>query len=98
MRGHDITAALATVAATDMVTTISDAFARRFAEVFDLSVRPPPFPNTDMTMTLVWSHVRATDPIHARPDVLSVQAGVFKWKRHWKCIFATFDESTAQGF
>jgi len=57
------TAALAAVAATDMVTTISEAFARRFAEVFDLSVRPPPFANTELAMTLVWSHVRATDPI-----------------------------------
>jgi DNA-binding transcriptional LysR family regulator len=57
------TAALAAVAATDMVTTISEAFARRFAEVFDLSVRRPPFTNTDMTMTLIWSHVRANDPI-----------------------------------
>ena len=40
-----------------------EAFARRFAEVFDLSVRPPPFANTELAMTLVWSHVRATDPI-----------------------------------
>jgi len=55
-------AALAAVAATDMVTTISEAFARRFAEVFDLSVRPPPFANTDLMMTLIWSHVRASDP------------------------------------
>ncbi len=57
------TAALATVAATDMVTTISEAFARRFADLFDLIVRPPPFANTDLAMTLVWSHVRANDPI-----------------------------------
>jgi DNA-binding transcriptional LysR family regulator len=56
------TAALAAVAATDMVTTISEAFARRFAEVFDLSVRPPPFANADLTMTLIWLHVRASDP------------------------------------
>ena len=57
------TAALAAVAATDMVTTISEAFSRRFAEVFDLNVRPPPFANADLMMTLVWSHVRANDPI-----------------------------------
>jgi DNA-binding transcriptional LysR family regulator len=55
------TAALAAVAATDMVTTISEVFARRFADVFDLSVRPPPFANAGMTMTLIWSHVRASD-------------------------------------
>jgi len=57
------TAALAAVAATNMVTTISEAFARRFADVFDLGVRRPPFANIDMTMTLIWSHVRANDPI-----------------------------------
>jgi len=57
------TAALAAVAATDMVTTISEAFARRFAGVFDLVVSQPPFANSEMTMTLVWSHVRANDPI-----------------------------------
>ena len=57
------TAALAAVAATDMVTTISEAFARRFAGAFDLVVRPPPFANADLRMTLVWSHVRANDPI-----------------------------------
>ena len=56
------TAALAAVAATDMVTTISEAFARRFADVFDIIVRPPPFANTDLMMTLIWSHVRASDP------------------------------------
>jgi DNA-binding transcriptional LysR family regulator len=57
------TAAVAAVAATDMVTTISAAFARRFAGVFDLIIRPPPFANTELMMTLVWSHLRATDPI-----------------------------------
>ena len=57
------TTALAAVAATDMVTTISDAFARRFADMFDLSVRPPPFAKTELAMMLVWSHVRASDPI-----------------------------------
>jgi DNA-binding transcriptional LysR family regulator len=57
------TAALAVVAATDMVTTISEAFARRFAADFDLTIKQPPFANTEMRMTLVWSHVRDSDPL-----------------------------------
>ena len=59
------TAALAAVAATDMVTTISRAFAARFAAALDLSLREPPFAETGMAMTLVWSHVRARDPLLA---------------------------------
>jgi len=57
------TAALAAVAATDMVTTISEVFALRFAEAFGLVVRTPPFVNIDLRMTVVWSHVRANDPM-----------------------------------
>lgn len=56
-------AALAAVAATDMVTTISEAFALRFAKAFGLVVRTPPFANTELQMTLVWSHVRSHDPM-----------------------------------
>jgi DNA-binding transcriptional LysR family regulator len=58
-------AALATVAATDLVTTISEVFARRFASTFDLSLRPPPFAHPGMRMTLAWSHVRTADPVLA---------------------------------
>lgn len=58
-------AALATVAATNMITTISEAFARRFADVFDLIVREPPFADAEMRVTLVWSHVHVTDPLLA---------------------------------
>jgi DNA-binding transcriptional LysR family regulator len=57
------TAALAAVAATDMVTTFSEAFARRVATAFDLVVKTPPFLNINLEMALVWSHVRANDPI-----------------------------------
>ncbi|NEV78805.1 LysR family transcriptional regulator, partial [Rhodopseudomonas sp. BR0C11] len=57
------TAALATVAATDMVTTISRALARRFAGAFDLVVKPPPFTKIELPMTLVWSHLRHGDPL-----------------------------------
>jgi DNA-binding transcriptional LysR family regulator len=58
-------AALATVATTDMITTISEAFARRFAKAFHLVLREPPFPETELQMTLVWSHVRESDPLLA---------------------------------
>jgi DNA-binding transcriptional LysR family regulator len=58
----NFTAALATVAQTDMVTTISAALARRFAPSFDLVLREPPFAETALLTTLVGSAVRATDP------------------------------------
>jgi DNA-binding transcriptional LysR family regulator len=56
-------AALATVAATDMVTTLSGALTRRFARDFGLVLRDPPFDATQLSMTLVSSHVGATDPL-----------------------------------
>jgi DNA-binding transcriptional LysR family regulator len=59
------TAALAAVAATYMVTTISRAFAERFASAFDLALREPPIPQTELIATLVWSHRRAGDPLLA---------------------------------
>lgn len=55
-------AALAAVAATDMVTTLSAALARRFAAAFDLVLHTPPFGDGRMQMTLVCSHIRASDP------------------------------------
>ena len=58
-------AALATVAATDLVTTVSAALARRFAATLDLVLHEPPFPDTDLPLTLVCSHVRAGDPFLA---------------------------------
>lgn len=57
------TAALATVAATDLVTTVSAALARRFAKTLGLVLHDPPFPDTDLPITLVCSHVRAGDPL-----------------------------------
>jgi DNA-binding transcriptional LysR family regulator len=56
------TAALAAVAASDMVTTVSAALARTFAGAFDLVLQPPPFGETALPATLVCSHVRAADP------------------------------------
>ena len=56
-------AALATVAGTDMVTTISAGLARRFADDFGLILREPPFGETRLHMTLV--SMRAADPLLA---------------------------------
>lgn len=58
-------AALEAVAATDLVTTISRTFARRFAKPLDLVLLQPPFKEVDMQIALVWSHVRASDPLLA---------------------------------
>ena len=55
-------AALAAVASTDLVTTVSATLARRFAPVFGLVLQTPPFGETRLQMTLVCSHVRAADP------------------------------------
>ncbi len=58
-------AALAAVAATDMVTTISRVFAQRFADYFDLVLKEPPLQNVDLDLTLVWSEIRSADPVLA---------------------------------
>lgn len=55
--------ALAAVSATDMVTTLSRVFAERFAETFDLVLKEPPLVETELDLTIVWSHVRAEDPV-----------------------------------
>lgn len=56
------TAALAAVAVSDMVTTISIALARRFETAFNLHIQAPPFVDTALHITLVSSHIRAADP------------------------------------
>ena len=58
-------AALAAVGGTDMVSTLSHVFARRFAETFGLILKEPPLPALDLDLTLVWTSVRATDPVLA---------------------------------
>jgi len=55
-------AALAIVAQTDLVTTISGAFARRFAPDFDLICQPSPVLADPMILTLVWNQLRTADP------------------------------------
>lgn len=58
-------AALAAVAQTDMVTTVSRVFAARFAEQFGLVLKEPPLPILDLNLTIVWNQVRAADPVLA---------------------------------
>ncbi len=54
-------ATIAAVAASDLVTTISAAFARRFAGPLDLVLRAPPFDDT-LDHTVVATKLRAADP------------------------------------
>jgi DNA-binding transcriptional LysR family regulator len=70
---------IAVVAATDLVTTISRAFAQRLAPAFDLILKEPPFPRPGLPMTLVWSRIRTNDPVHAwfRALVRDVTAEVY---------------------
>jgi DNA-binding transcriptional LysR family regulator len=56
-------AALAAVSASDMVTTISENFASRFAKEFKLTHRPPPLKNITLNPTLVWSQLRSSDKV-----------------------------------
>ncbi len=58
-------AALAAVSQTDMATTLSRVFASQFADQFGLILKEPPVPNLGLDLTLVWSHVRAADPVLA---------------------------------
>ena len=56
-------AAVATVATTDMVTTISRTFAQRLTGAYDVILKDPPFSGIELPMTLVWSQIRANDPV-----------------------------------
>jgi DNA-binding transcriptional LysR family regulator len=58
-------AALAAVGGSDMATTVSRVFAERFADEFGLVLKEAPFPMLDLELTVVWSHVRAADPVLA---------------------------------
>lgn len=53
--------ALAIVAETDLVTTISESFARHFAKAFGLVVKQTPLLQRQLDVTLVWSHIRDGD-------------------------------------
>ncbi len=54
----------AVAAASDLVTTISAAFAARFAPELDLVLKPPPFDDAP-EMTAVCTRLRAADPVYA---------------------------------
>jgi DNA-binding transcriptional LysR family regulator len=54
-------ATIAAVAASDLVTTISAAFARSFAGALDLVLRAPPFDDA-LDMTMVGMKLRGADP------------------------------------
>jgi DNA-binding transcriptional LysR family regulator len=58
-------ATLAAVAATDLVSTVSRAFAARFTDTFDLVLRKPPFKDIEMQLVLVWAQMRSADPLLA---------------------------------
>ena len=54
-------ATIAAVAASDLITTISRAFARRFAEPLGLVLRKPPMPDA-LDVLVVMLRLRAADP------------------------------------
>ena len=54
-------ATVAAVAGSDLVTTISAAFAGRFAEALGLVLKPPPFDDA-LEITAVSTRLRAADP------------------------------------
>jgi DNA-binding transcriptional LysR family regulator len=56
-------AALAAVSTSDMVTTISESFAKRFAAEFKLSYCTPPLNNITLNSILVWNQVRGSDKV-----------------------------------
>jgi DNA-binding transcriptional LysR family regulator len=58
-------AALAAVSTTDAVTTLSRAFAGRFADQFDLVLRRPPIDNPSLGIVLVMAQARGHDPLMA---------------------------------
>jgi len=59
------TAALMAVARTDMVTVLSRAFARQFAEPFDLVLLEPPIKSAELPVTMVWPAARKNDRLLA---------------------------------
>ncbi len=55
--------ALAVVGASDLVTTLSRTVAARHAETFGLELREPPFGRMTYDLTLIWTAIRAADPL-----------------------------------
>jgi DNA-binding transcriptional LysR family regulator len=57
--------ALAAASATDAVTTLSRAFAARFANQFDLILHRPPLDSPSFGIVLVMTQARGLDPLMA---------------------------------
>ncbi|WP_034996860.1 LysR family transcriptional regulator [Beijerinckia mobilis] len=74
------TTALAIVATTDYLTTLSEALTRHFADLFDLVMRPSPLITEPLVVTLVWDRIRSTDPtlVWFRELVRDVAATVYR--------------------
>ena len=73
-------AALAVVAATDCMTTLSQALTVRLADAFGLSMRPSPLFADPLAITLVWDRLRSADPllIWFREMVREVAAAIYR--------------------
>ncbi len=73
-------AALAAIATTDCLTTLSEALAGRFEEQFGLAIRPSPLMTAPLSNTLVWDRLRSRDPalIWFRELVREVAATVYR--------------------
>ncbi len=56
-------AALATVAQSDYVTTLSRALATHYARQYDLVLKEPPVPEIGLELTLVRTRIRDADPV-----------------------------------
>lgn len=70
------TAALAAVAGSDLVTTVSRAFAATLAPSMKLSLRAPPLANPGLDLVLVWARIRDGDRMIAwlRQQIAQVSA------------------------
>ena len=73
-------AALAAVGASDCVTTVSAALARRFAEAFGLELHEPPLRQKRLPMTTVVAATRARDPalVWLRARLKEAAAAVYR--------------------
>jgi DNA-binding transcriptional LysR family regulator len=73
-------AALAAVSATDLVTTLSHAFASRFQHEFDLVLVDPPLPNAELRNVLVWAKLQSGDPFLAWMRTVISEASQEAWQ------------------
>lgn len=53
------------MAETDSVTTLSRAFASRFADIFDLVLADPPLADVQLNVVMVWRALADGDPMLA---------------------------------